>query len=86
MTPIERQILRNQFHIMRYLWSTETSKIKMFEESIFKQIKRTEQLLNPIQEEEPCCEMPERIITEEEKEELYNNGKSLFANSGGDEE
>ena len=69
MTPIEKQILRNQFHIMRYLWSTETSKIKMFEESIFKQIKRTEQLLNPIQEEEPCCEMPERE----------------FANSGGDE-
>ena len=27
--------------------------------------------------EEDCCEMPERILTEEEKKELYNNGKGL---------
>lgn len=36
-----KQILENQFHIMRYLYATETCKIPMFEEGLYEQIGET---------------------------------------------
>lgn len=43
-------ILENQFHIMRYLYATETTKIPMFEEDLYKQIKKTMKELNKLKQ------------------------------------
>ena len=53
MTPIEKQILKNQADIMRHLSR---------QESYFMiRLSETSTLLNPeSNKEEPCCEMPER--------------------------
>jgi len=73
MDKIQKQILENQLLIMEKLNLTDRQSYNETLNLVYSKINL---------KEEPCCEMPERIITEEEKEELYNNGKSLFANSG----
>ena len=57
MTPIERQILENQKAIMVVLQD------KVLNMGIIEvKVKETSDLLNPIKEKEPCCEMPEDML------------------------
>lgn len=61
MTPIEKQILKNQKEIMFAMTSMcDKFDFKFSANDLSKCIDETDLLLNPIQEEEPCCEMPPR--------------------------
>jgi uncharacterized protein YfbU (UPF0304 family) len=51
MDKIQRQILVNQLKIMKYLWTTETAKIPMMEDGLYKQIQSTMNILDKKQED-----------------------------------
>ncbi len=59
MRPIERQMLRNQRDIMFWISSKNKSP---YDGYFGLRIKETEELLNPIESDEPCCEMPEEEV------------------------
>jgi len=59
MTPIERQMLKNQRIILRYLWLKDNDYTSGDRTLLIETAKETERLLNPKQSDEPCCEMPE---------------------------
>ena len=58
MNQIERQILKNQRAMLECLWVKAP---KLVEDDIYARMKETDNLLNPITEEEPCCEMPKEF-------------------------
>ncbi len=58
MTPIERQILENQKAIMEAL-SNPKQNIEITACSLSEVIDNTKELLNPKEDKDPCCDMPE---------------------------
>lgn len=76
MTPIERQILQGLTYLIQISPEDKGVDNMMFRKMWLNNMKK----MNQEKSEEPCCEMPKRILTKEEEEELYNDGKSLFAN------
>ena len=77
MRPIERATLES----LQFLVSMHKPESEIYQDKQAKIMSTNYLLLNPIQEEEPCCEMPEREISEDEVRDIYNKGKSLFVKS-----
>jgi len=69
-------ILDNQFHIMRFLWSSETSKVPMFAEGLQKQIEKTMFVLSAeeskLKESKELEKRREKIIAGSEMEDSKN--------------
>jgi len=82
MTPTERLILYGIKHLIDRETFTPELRKEMDKDICDKIVN----LINPKMKEETCCDMPKRILTKEEEEELYNDGKSLFANVSNSEE
>jgi hypothetical protein len=64
MRPIEKAILES----LQYLLWTHQPRSERSEEKRDKLMVDNHLLLNPIQEEEPCCEMPERFAEDKNGE------------------
>ncbi len=60
MTPIEKQILKNQEIIMSSLSTLKVS--NQNSNLLLREISNTNELLNPIKEQEPSCDMEEEKI------------------------